>query len=62
MGDIVAAESDVVMLTPVMVLNIPNILDTTPTPTDIVASDMDLYDANCLAMESDTDSDSDNVL
>ena len=62
MGDIVATESDVVMLTPVMVLNIPNILDIAPTPTDTVASDMVLNDANCLAMESDTDSDSDNVL
>ena len=62
MGDIVVAESDVVMLTPVMVLNTVNIVVITPALTAILASDIDLNEPNCLDIESDMDMDSGMVL
>ena len=62
MGDIVPTESDVVMLTPVMVLNTVNIVVITPALTAILASDIDLNEPNCLDIESDIDMDSGMVL
>ena len=56
-GDIVATESDVVMLTPVIDLNTAKTLDTTPTPTDTVASVITLNESSFLDVESDMDSD-----
>ena len=62
MGDIVAAESDVVTLTPVIVLYAISNLSTNPAPTLMVDSDMVLYKPNRLETESDIEMDSDNVL
>ena len=62
MGDIVVAESDVVMLTPVIVLYAVSNLSTNPAPTLMVDSDMVLNELNCLDIESDMDTDSGIVL
>ena len=62
MGDIVAAESDVVMLTPVNVLNAVSNLSTTPALTAMLASVIVLSEPNCLDIESDIETDSGTVL
>ncbi len=61
-GLIIPIESDVVMLTPVNVLNAVSNLSTTPALTVILASVIVLSEPNCLDIESDIDTDSGIVL